>query len=73
MTVLLITNITLATLVLVAVIGMAAWAIRTSRHDGPPPSRAVRRPMPQPRFPAPRLTFDHRPRVAAREPVRDAR
>ncbi len=71
MTISLITNIGLAALVIIAIVGMLAWAIRTSRNDGPPPSRAVRRPMPQPHFPTPRLSFGHRPRVAAREPVRD--
>ena len=73
MTIFLITNIVLAALVVIAVVGMLAWAIRTSRNDGPPPSRAVRRPMPRPHFPAPRFSFGHRPRVAAREPVRDGR
>lgn len=73
MTIFLITNIVLAALVVIAVVGMLAWAIRTSRNDGPPPSRAVRRAMPRPHFPAPRFSFGHPPRVAAREPVRDGR
>ena len=70
---LLIINIVFATFVLSAVIGMLAWAIRTSRNDGPPPSRAVRRTMPRPHFPTPQLSFSHRPRVPAREPARDLR
>ena len=73
MTISLITNLVFATLVVIAIPGLLAWAIRTSRNDGPPPKPAFRRPMPRPHFPAPRLSFGHRPRVAAREPVRDSR
>jgi hypothetical protein len=71
MTVSLITNIVFAALVLVAIPGMLAWAIRTSRNDGPPRHHAVRRPMPRPHFPAPRLSFGHRSGAAARAPVED--
>jgi hypothetical protein len=67
MTISLIINILFAALVIVAVVGTLAWAIRTSRHDGPPPKPAVRRPMPRPHFPAPRLSFGRTPAVAARE------
>ena len=67
MTISLILNILFAALVLVAVLGMLAWAIHTSRNDGPPLTPAVRRPMPRPHFPAPRVSFGHGPRVAVRE------
>ena len=73
MTISLITNVVFAALVVIAVLGMLAWAIRTSRNDGPPPGRAVRRPMPQPHFPSPRLSFGRRPHAVARVPARDAR
>ncbi|HEY1711856.1 MAG TPA: hypothetical protein VGG07_03085 [Solirubrobacteraceae bacterium] len=72
MTLSLITNVVFAALVILAIPGMLAWAIVTSRNDGPPPSRAVRRPMPRPHFPAPRLSFGQRRPGAAREPARDA-
>jgi len=72
MTLSLITNVVLAVLVIVAIPAMLAWAIVTSHNDGPP-SRAVRRPMPRPHFPAPRLSFGQRRSAAAREPARDAR
>ncbi len=67
MTISLILNMLFAALVLLAVLGILAWAIRTSLNDGPPPKPAVRRPMPRPFFPAPRLSYGHRPRVAVRE------
>ncbi len=73
MTLSLITNVVLAALVILAIPGMLAWAIVTSRNDGPPPSRAVRRPMPRPHFPAPRLSLGSRRPAAARAPARDAR
>ena len=72
MTLSLITNVVFAALVLIAIPGMLAWAIRTSRNDEPAPSRAVRRPMPHPSFPA----RDSAPVTVAaqarRGPVRDA-
>jgi uncharacterized iron-regulated membrane protein len=56
MTLPLIANIVLAALVLIAIPGMLAWAIRTSRNDGTQATRAPRRPMPRPHFPSPRLS-----------------
>ena len=56
MTLPLITNIMFAALVLVAIPGLLGWAIHTSRNDGWSSTRAVRRPMPRPSFPSPRLS-----------------
>jgi hypothetical protein len=56
MTLPLITNIMFAALVLVAIPGLLAWAIRTSRNEGWSSPRAIRRPMPRPSFPSPRLS-----------------
>src|ERR1700759_952132 len=60
MTLSLIINVVFAALVILAIPGMLAWAIVTSRNDGPSPGRAVRRPMPRLHFPAPRLNFGQR-------------
>jgi hypothetical protein len=48
MTFSLILNVVFAALVLTVIPGMLAWAIRTSRNDQPPRTRALRRPVPQP-------------------------
>jgi hypothetical protein len=56
MTLPLIINTVFAALVLVAIPGLLAWAIHTSRNDGWPPKRGVRRPMPLPSFPSSRLS-----------------
>ena len=45
MTLSLIMNVVFAALVLLVIPGMLAWAIRTSRNDAPPRTRALRRPM----------------------------
>jgi hypothetical protein len=65
MTFSLILNIVFAALVLTVIPGMLAWAIRASRQDGTPPTRAVRRPTRQPSFPAPRLSGAYRRREPA--------
>ena len=72
MTLSLITNAVLAALVLIAIPGMLAWAIRTSRNENPPRRRAVRRPMPHPSFPSAGLSSGHGRRAGGRGPVRDA-
>jgi hypothetical protein len=69
MTLPLIINIVFAALVLVAIPGLLAWAIHTSRNDGWPHPRAVRRPMPRPSFPSPRLS---RSRTSLRRRTPDA-
>ncbi len=69
MTLPLITNIMFAALVLVAIPGLLASAIRTSHNDAPPPPRLVRRPMPRPSFPSPRLS---RSRTSPRRRTPDA-
>jgi hypothetical protein len=69
MTLPLIANIVLAALVVIAIPGMLAWAIRTSRNDGTQATRAARRPMPHPHFPAPRLSPS---RTSPRRPAPDA-
>jgi hypothetical protein len=58
-------NIVFAALVLTVIPGMIAWAIRASRNDGAPPTRAVRRPMPHPSFPSPGLSGAYRRREPA--------
>lgn len=70
MTLALILNVVFAVLVLTVIPGMIAWAIHTSRNDGVSPSRAKRRPMPEPSYPSPRLAT---PRSAPRRPVTDRR
>jgi hypothetical protein len=72
MTLSLITNVVFAALVLLAIPGMLAWAIRTSRNDSPPPRRALRRPMPHPSFSGTRLSSAGYGRGGgAQAPVRD--
>lgn len=61
MTLPLIINIVFAALVLVVIPGLLAWAIHTSRNEGSTPTRAVRRPMPRPSFPSPRLSRSRTP------------
>jgi hypothetical protein len=73
MTLSLITNVVFAALVLIAIPGLLAWAIRTSRNDNPPHRRAVRRPMPHPSFVNPPLSLGGGRRGTGRAPVRDAR
>jgi hypothetical protein len=68
MTLPLIANIVFAALVLITIPGMLAWSIYASRRDGTPPTRAVRRPMPHPVFPSPRVHQSHR---SPRRPVSD--
>jgi hypothetical protein len=69
MTLSVIVNIVFAALVLVAIPGMLAWAIRISRNDGPAPKEAVRRPMPHASL---RSSVTGSRRAGARAPVRDA-
>jgi hypothetical protein len=68
----LVVNIVFAALVLVAIPGMLAWAIRTSRNDSPRSDRAVRRPVSRPSFHGPRLSVTGSRREPGRAPVRDA-
>ncbi len=62
MTLPLILNIVFAAFVLIVIPGMLALAIRTSRNDQPPRTRPLRRPVPQPHRPSPRLSgaYSHR-------------
>jgi hypothetical protein len=69
MTLPLIANVVLAALILIAILGMLAWAVHASINDGTPPTRAVRRPMPHPVFPSPRLSLS---RASLRRPVSDS-
>jgi hypothetical protein len=71
MTLALITNIVFAALVLAVIPGMLAWAIRSSRNDGAQPVRGVRRPMPHPHFPNPRVSGS-RSRPTPRRPATDS-
>jgi hypothetical protein len=72
MTLSLITNVVFAALVLLVIPGMLAWAIRTSRNDAPPRTRALRRAIPHPSYAGPRLSSAHARREGARGPVQDA-
>jgi hypothetical protein len=72
MTLSLIINAVFAALVLIAIPGLLAWAIRTSRNDNPPVRRAVRRPMPRPSFPGPGLSLSQARRSGGRGPAQDA-
>lgn len=61
----LILNIVFAAFVLTVIPGMLAWAIRASRKDDTPRTRAARRPMPHPSFPNPRVSGAYRRREPA--------
>ena len=73
MTLSLIMNVVFAALVLLVIPGMLAWAIRTSRNDAPPRTRARSAPdaAPELRGSALQLAAIAR-REGARGPVQDA-
>ena len=72
MTLSLIMNIILAALVILGIVGMLAWAIRTSSNEQPVRRRAVRRPMPHPSYSGPRLSPGYGRRGGVRAPAQDA-
>jgi hypothetical protein len=72
MTLSLIINAVFAALVLVAIPGLLAWAIRTSRNDNPPHRRVARRSMPHPSFTGSGLSLGHGQRPGGRAPAQDA-
>jgi hypothetical protein len=72
MTLSLIMNAVFAALVLLVIPGMLAFAIRTSRNDAPPRTRALRRPIAHPRYAGPRFSSGYARREGARGPVQDA-
>jgi uncharacterized iron-regulated membrane protein len=72
MTLSLIMNIVFAALVLIAIPGLLAWAIRTSNNENPPRRRALRRPIPHPSYSGPRFSSGYGRPEGGRSPVQDA-
>jgi hypothetical protein len=71
MTVSLIMNIVFAALVIFGIVGMLAWAVRSSSNEQPPRRRAVRRPVPRPSYAGPRFSSGYGRREGGRAAVQD--
>jgi hypothetical protein len=72
MTLSLIMNGVFAALVILGIVAMLAWSIRTSSNEQPPRRRAVRRPVPRPSYSDARFSSGYGRREGARSPVQDA-